>query len=169
MKKIMYILGGILIFFLFMAVCLYFIPIQSTPFDLTLDALKTDNDGNELGAVPITVRGTLTEYLFRDDRIKLEIEPFEDLYDIEPWETDIYNSTDIGQPDEHGYYSLLWQASSTVVGEDSYLLSIWFQEDLSRWEIFRHCCELPIDEHGQFIEDAEIYRELDFTYRATVE
>ena len=60
MKKILYILCGVFALFLIVASCLYFIPTKSTPIDLTLDALKTDNDGNELGTVPITVNGTLT-------------------------------------------------------------------------------------------------------------
>lgn len=147
------------------AACLYFIPTKSTPIDLTLDALKTDNDGNELGTVPITVRGTLTEYLFRDDRISIEISPIEDLYDIKPWETDAFNSTDIGQPNEHGYYSLICSASSTIVGEDTYHLIIYFQEDLSKWEIFRQY------RTGSAYErfGLESYREMDFEYRATVE
>lgn len=79
MKKVLYILGAVFALILIVASCLYLIPTKSTPFDLTLDALKTDNDGNELGTVPITLRGTLTEYLFRDDRISIEISPIEDL------------------------------------------------------------------------------------------
>lgn len=164
MKKVLYILGGALVLLLIVASCLYFIPTKSTAFDLTLDARKTDNNGNELGTVPITVRGTLTEYLFRDDRISIEISPIEDLYDVKPWDVDYFNSTDIGQPNEHGFYSLVCSASSTIVGEDSYLLMIYFWEDLSNWQLFR---TYRIGANSEFEQGDR--RELDFTYRATVE
>lgn len=160
MRKRILIISGIIAVLLILAGCLYFFPIKITPIDITMDALKTGFEGEEMGTVQITVRGTLTEYLFHDDRISLEITPFEDLYDIEPWGTDIFNSTNIGQPDAHGYYSLECTASSTEIGEDSFILTIFFREDLSKWEFFRL-------RTGASAEPG--YRDLDFTYCATVE
>ena len=154
----------ILIILVIIALCIYFVPTKTTPIDMTLNALKTDSDGNELGTVPITVRGTLTEYLFRQDNIALDISPIEDLYDIEQWETSIFDSFNYG-PDEFGWYRLYCNASSTEIGEDTYHLIIFFHEDLNKWTVFRQY--RTGSAYEQF--GLEYYREMDFEYRATVE
>lgn len=62
------------------------------------------------------------------------------------------------------FYSLVCSASSTIVGEDSYLLLVHFWEDLSNWQLFR---TYRIGANSEF--ELGDRRELDFTYRATVE
>ena len=157
-------IAGIVAGLLILATGLYFIPVKTTPIDITMDAAKTNYEGEELGTVPITVHGTLTEYLFRENRLWLEISPVEDLYDIKPSSTDYFGSVKIGQPDQNGFYSLGCTASSTIVGEDSYVVTIFFREDLSQWEFLR---SYHIGSNKEF--GHEYYSELDFVYRATVE
>ena len=163
-RKAVFIIATCLVCAMLIAVCLYYVPTKSTPIDLTLNALKTDRDGNELGTVQITVSGTLTEYLFRDDRLSLQISPFEDLYDIELWGTDDSDSTNIGQPDAYGYYTFDCTASSTEIGEDTYVLVVYFREDLSKWEFFRSYWLGTNKEFGR-----DYYYDLNFAYRASVE
>lgn len=163
-RKMAYIVIISVVCVLLIAAGLYFIPIKSTPIDITMDAVKSDSDGKELGTVPITVQGTITEYLFRNDRIEIEIEPFEDLYDIEQRTTDFF----IDDSDQKGHYLVECNASSTIVGEDSYMVTVFFREDLSRWEFFRVCRKYHyVEETEELI--LEEYPELDIRYRATVE
>lgn len=61
---------------------IYYIPVKVIPIDMSFDAVKSDNDGNEYGTVPVTVKGKICEYLFQNSRITLEISEIEDLYDI---------------------------------------------------------------------------------------
>ena len=71
---------------------------------------------------------------------------------------------DLIRNNEHGFYSLVCSASSTIVGEDSYLLLVHFWENLSNWQLFR---AYRIGANSEF--ELGDRRELDFTYRATVE
>ncbi len=163
-RKMAYIVIISVVCVLLIAAGLYFVPIKSTPIDITMEAVKSDSDGKELGTVPITVQGTITEYLFRNDRIEIEIEPFEDLYDIEQRTTDFF----IDDSDQKGHYLVECNASSTIVGEDSYMVTVFFREDLSRWEFFRVCRKYHyVEETEELI--LEEYPELDIRYRATVE
>lgn len=159
-----YIFLCVVILLFIAATCLYFIPTKIVPIEINVDALKLDKDGNNLSTVPITINGTLTEYLFRDDRISIEISPIEDLYDIRPWETDIFNTTDIGQPNEWGFYSLDCFASSKIVGEDSFYVNIFFWDDMSKWQIFRN---YRIGSNLSFEESGD-YRSMNFEYRITI-
>lgn len=164
-KKILYIGCAIIISLLLIGTLLYFIPVSSTPIDITMDAVKSDSDENEIGTVPITVKGTVEKYLFRDDRVSLEIESFEDLYDITQWDSRDYSGYG---PDEYGFYWLYFNASSTVAGENSYMVTVVFREDLSSWEFFRVCRKYHyVEETEELI--LEEYPELDIRYRATVE
>lgn len=165
MEKKYLIIVGAFILAVIVSACLYLTPIKSIPIDITMDAVKSDSDENEIGTVPITVKGTVEKYLFRDDRVSLEIESFEDLYDITQWDSRDYSGYG---PDEYGFYWLYFNASSTVAGENSYMVTVVFQEDLSSWEFFRVCRKYHyVEETEELI--LEEYPELDIRYRATVE
>ncbi len=164
-KRVIYITCAIVISLLLIGTLLYFIPVSSTSIDITMEAVKSDSDENELGTVPITVKGTVEKYLFRDDRVSLKIESFEDLYDIKQWDSRDFSGYG---PDEHGFYWLYFNASSTVAGENSYTVTVVFREDLSSWEFFRVCRKYHyIEETEELVR--EEYPELDVRYRATVE
>lgn len=164
-RKMAYIVIISVVCVLLIAAGLYFVPIKSTPIDITMEAVKSDSDENEIGTVPITVKGTVEKYLFRDDRVSLKIESFEDLYDIKQWDSRDYSGYG---PDEYGFYWLYFNASSTVAGENSYMVTVIFREDLSSWEFFRVCRKYHyVEETEELI--LEEYPELDIRYRATVE
>ena len=63
---------------LIVAALLYYVP-WSTPVDLTLNAVKLDENGNEIGTAEIHIKGHKLDYLFRDSRLDVEIEPFDSL------------------------------------------------------------------------------------------
>ena len=61
---------------LIVAALLYFVP-WSTPVDLTLNAVKLDENGNEIGTAEIHIKGHKLDDLFRDSRLDVDIEPFD--------------------------------------------------------------------------------------------
>lgn len=82
-KKFAYILCIILGIGVIAGICLYRIP-QRTPINVTLEAIKIDENGSEIGTVNISMQGNLEEYIFRDSCLNVEIAPFDGLSDIEP-------------------------------------------------------------------------------------
>ena len=79
-NTIKWIIISVLLLAVTIGACLYFIP-QTTTINLTLETLKTDRSGNELGSVTITVTGTWEKYLLQDDRLVLTID--DKTYDID--------------------------------------------------------------------------------------
>lgn len=140
-KKALYLLAGLLMLTFVAQLCICYIPISKTPFDLMLEAVKAtddfDNHGNVLGTASIKVSGTLMKYLFRDDRLELHIAPFDHIYDVRPWVDRDRAAIDIGKPTDYGYYWAAYCASSTITGENSVSITLWLREDLSKWEF--HC------------------------------
>ena len=67
---------------LIVAAALYFIP-KTTPIDVTVDAVKMDQAGNELGTVQLHIKGVYREYLFREPLMELEIDPFGNYMNIQ--------------------------------------------------------------------------------------
>lgn len=117
---------------LLLASGLYFVPIKTTPIDMSFDAIKTDRSGNECGTVPITVQGQISEYLFRKSRLTLEISDVEDLYDIS-----MKSSDEMPPLDPIGFYEFTFSASSTILGDDTFQIFVYFNEDFTKWEFFR--------------------------------
>ena len=140
---------------LLLAAGLYDIPIKTTPIDMSFDAVKSDNDGNEYGTVPITVQGQISEYLFQKSRLTLKISDFDDLYDIS-----VLRSIEMPPPDKIGFYEFGFYASSTILGEDTFLMYVFFNEDLSKWEFFR---VYMIGSNKEY--DKGDMSELEFAYR----
>lgn len=69
-------IGGIIL--VIVAALLYFIP-WPTRVNLALDAVKLDAEGNEIGTTQIYIKGFMLNYLFREDRLDITIDPFDDL------------------------------------------------------------------------------------------
>ena len=136
-SRIMWIIGSILLLAFAIFCCLYFIP-KTTSFDMTLDTVKYDYDGNEYGTVPIHVQGALKEYLFRPDTLTLNIDDFDFVYDIRPWAN---RNPDGSYPDfevnwdSNGFETgILFYGNSTVTGENSAWINFCLREDLKQWE-----------------------------------
>ena len=53
------------------------------PIDFTLNAIKLDAVGNEIGTAQIHIHGYRLPFIFPNERIVLTIDPFDDLYQIE--------------------------------------------------------------------------------------
>jgi len=56
-----------------MAALMYYVP-WSTQLDLSLNAVKLDKDGNEIGTAQIRIKGHKLDYLFQDSQLDAEIE-----------------------------------------------------------------------------------------------
>jgi len=69
-------LRWILLFLIVLACLFYFVP-WSTPIDLMLNATKFDQDGNEIGTTQIHIYGKRLDYLFQEDRLDIELDPFD--------------------------------------------------------------------------------------------
>ena len=84
-KRAFVTLCGIFVILLILNLSLYNIP-KYTPVKVSLEAVKLDEYGNELGTFPITINGYLKEYLFRSDSLDVKISPLDGLTDFEPVE-----------------------------------------------------------------------------------
>lgn len=73
-KRRMYIVFAVSISLVLIGILLYLIP-WVTPVDLTLDAIKLDSDGNEIGTEQLQIKGYRYDYLFQKDRMDVTIKP----------------------------------------------------------------------------------------------
>lgn len=74
-KKVLIITALCIVAVLIVAALLYFVP-KVTPIDVTLNAVKLDEAGNELGTVQIHIKGNKLDYLFQESRLDVQIDPF---------------------------------------------------------------------------------------------
>lgn len=89
---------------------------QVMPIDFTLDAIKLDADGNEIGTAKIHIYGDRLPSFLTEERIVLTIDPFDDLYQIEDAKLNdkIGHVQHIGKdPDNPGFLRLLYNAKRT--------------------------------------------------------
>lgn len=63
------------------AVLLYSFPRQ-TPIDVTLNAVKLDEDGNEIGTAKLHITGRYVNYFILEDQLELSIDPIDGLMHI---------------------------------------------------------------------------------------
>ena len=84
--------GAAVLIVLAIVIAIYFIP-SITTTDLSLDAVKLDKDGNQIGTVNITMQVQELNYLLQEDRIALNITPFDGLTSF------IYEQSAIGEGD----------------------------------------------------------------------
>lgn len=55
---------------------------KTTSVDFKYDAAKLDKDGKEIGSEQIHISGNYYDYLFREDRLELSVDPFDGLENI---------------------------------------------------------------------------------------
>ena len=105
------------------------IPIQQTPINVSFNAVKLDDIGNEIKTVPITISGSLNKHLFQDEHIlDVNISDFDGytnfqkhtLNDISGGALDFTNEI---------FYSIYFASGSDGLE----YFSIYFNEDFSRW------------------------------------
>ncbi len=75
-KRILFIIGGILLLCIVVGLCLYLIPQEHRNLNATLQATKLDKDGNILGKDEIAMQGIFRDYRFQEDTVELSIAPF---------------------------------------------------------------------------------------------
>ena len=128
MKKWLYGIMGMLLGISITLAALYFIP-KTTNVDLTLDAVKLDLSGNEIGAARITVTGKKLDYLFQKDRLLVQISPLEGLPEATNRNIDdrvIYHE---------GYCYVHLFATDPAQPEVLPAVVLAFSEDLDRWAV----------------------------------
>lgn len=81
-KKAIIISAIVLLIAVLTAAGLYFIP-QTTQIDKTLTLTKLDAEGNEAGTFEVHITGKKLTYLFQEERMLLEIDPFDNIEDIQ--------------------------------------------------------------------------------------
>ena len=124
---------------LIVAALLYYVP-WATPVDLTLNATKLDEAGNVLGTEEIHIKGHRLDYLFRDSRLAVEIEPFGSLKWVKL--DDHSNGTgtiDRSYVDEldFEYFSVGFYGWDKDVG-DAALCELFFTAEFDRMAIMYH-------------------------------
>lgn len=75
-KRILFIIGGVLLLCIIVGLCLYLIPQDRVNLNATLQATKLDKDGNILGTEEIAMQGIFRDYRFQEDTVELSIVPF---------------------------------------------------------------------------------------------
>lgn len=136
-KRSMIFLAVILVVFL--AVALYFVP-KITPVQLTLDAVKVDGDGNELGTAQILISGSKLDYLFKPSRIDVYIHPFDNYTAIGPT-TYVTRFEEIpGMIENYPGREFLYARYSGFSDRSGYLSSfrLAFSPDLTCWAFCDH-------------------------------
>lgn len=76
-KKVLIPLGLALVLLWVLGCLFYFVP-WSAPFDLTLNATKFDQNGNEIGTTQIHIYGKRLIYPLQKDRVEIEVDPFDE-------------------------------------------------------------------------------------------
>ena len=137
-KKTFLIIGIILMLAFIVGVILYYVP-YVTKINITLNAVKLDENGNEIGTVQIVIQGNKQDYLFQEDRVDLSIEPFDNLVNITPSNQD--GIAGVIHPTFVGDYSLVYYGASvqtTVNVTDAYAFcTLAISDDLGRWAFRR--------------------------------
>lgn len=154
-KKTVVTIISILLAVIFLAGVLYHFP-WPTRIDKTLTMTKLDADGNELGTFDIHFRGKYLNYLFRDDRMLLEVDPFDNIEDIKTAEMSDVRRKDttgvisyFGQ--EHGKdYRLVYLSGYDRSSGLTYVtLSFCFLGDFDNFEeLSIHCYGMDVISHN---------------------
>lgn len=93
MRKQLRIVGIILLAAALIATALYLLP-WPTRIDKLLTMTKLDAEGNELGTFDVHITGRQLNYLFQEDRMLLEMDPFDNIEDIKTAESSSSNGKD---------------------------------------------------------------------------
>ena len=141
-KRFVGILCIILVIGAITGICLYHIP-KKTPINVTLEAIKIDEHGSEIGTVNISIQGNLKEYMSQDACLDVDISPFDGLGNIEPIVTlpsKLPGVISYTTPLKFG--SVIYSAS---LDEDKRALIIYFSTDFQYWLI---CSRSPDHNNG---------------------
>lgn len=123
--------GGFALITLLGAGYLFFrnVPISRTAVDVSFTATKLDVSGAPIGTFPITIKGDIEKYLFQDDRLDVQIEPFD-------------GYTDFKQHNINGVKGLIvdwvdfYRTRYVATGSEGFeYFAIYFNEDQSRWAL----------------------------------
>lgn len=75
-KRVLYIIGGVLLLCVVVGLCLYLIPQDHRNLNTTLQATKLDESGNVIDTEEIAMQGIFREYRFKENTVELHIAPF---------------------------------------------------------------------------------------------
>ena len=106
-----------------------------TRVNVTMDAAKLDADGNKLGTATLCIKGWKLNYLFREDRMDIAIEPFDNfkyfkLTGNQTGKTTVYGGIQSHTDPSYSYIHVYGWDSQLNAGFDA---SLVFSDDLSRW------------------------------------
>ena len=130
MKKTWTISIAVIVAVVVAAVCL--LP-RSTWINQTLNAVKLDADGNEIGTVTIHIEGVHLDFLFFPDRLQVSILPFDHLRSVT---LSRYNGVKGGTfPDAGGTYIKVWFSAWNLHAGAPCTGEIGFSDDFDCWLI----------------------------------
>lgn len=110
--------------------------VQSTPIDETLQMVKLDTDGNELGTFDVHFTGEYLDYLFDEDCVLLTIDPFDGIKNIKT--TDTVNDEDgritrFGKEYGLEYCQLILDGDTTYAGRFEFVfIRLYYTEEIDR-------------------------------------
>ena len=141
-KRLVRILFVILGIGMMIGFCIYHIPMK-TPINVTLDAIKIDEHGSEIGTVSIVMQGNLKEYVFRDTCLNVDISSFDGLSDIQPVVVLPSKLTGVvSYTTPHKLGNVIYSAN---LGDSKRVLIIYFSIDFQYWLI---CSRSPDHNNG---------------------
>lgn len=130
-KKIIFVIiaSALVLFILFCCAYAFFknVPIDRSSLDVTFTVTKLDENGEQIGAFPITINGYIEEYLLQDDRLNVHIESFDGYIDFLPHN---HNNVDGGIFDFAGLRMTRYYATGS---NGLAYFTIYFSEDHNRW------------------------------------
>lgn len=125
--KIFYGLIAVLLLLYLVHLGAKYIPIGKTPVDVSISAYKLDDEGNQIGTVPISISGHISNYLQQHSRIDANIAPFDGYTDFQ--ENDLNGITGYVTRFGDRYFTTYYATKSS--GFEYF--DIYFSEDFSRW------------------------------------
>lgn len=135
-KEVLFILLVLFVLFSVVIAVLFFVPKSSTPFSVTMNAIKIAEPGEPVGTVPITIEGTyierfFTESYYSSDQIELNITAFDGFADFEPSGT----SDTLGTVSDIS--ALRYQVTHYYAYKDGrpYSVTVLFAEDFKYWSM----------------------------------
>ena len=135
-KDVLLIVFAVLILFLIITAILSHTPKSSTPFHVTLNAVKITDPGEPVDTVPVTIEGSYKQYFFSEqschpDQIEVNISALDGFTDFVPVGTD-NGLGEVFDVSPHGY-----QRTHYYAYKDGrpYSISICFSKDFNYWSI----------------------------------
>lgn len=126
-KTVFLILGLVFVLLLFAYAILARVPKSTTPVDVSLNMVKLDEKGNEIGTVPVTIKGRIEKYWFHEDQLDVIISPFESYTEFTPGNL---NGLSGGVSDFHDLLYTPYHGK----GPDGYEhFAIYFSKDMKYW------------------------------------